>query len=148
MESASTGSSSNHHLFSFSAHRYTSTDQSYFSNPSYLLPWILMRDKLLSLWQNSWKRRLFVLSKSSTGNYILKYLKGQHMKGSIAVDQYVAQMQFFFFHSCINTLQWPLIVQAFVPDWTSQDWVPDSNPMKSTKHSLGICRLWVQLWYM
>ncbi|NWR15510.1 PKHS1 protein, partial [Emberiza fucata] len=37
--------------------------------------------------QNSWKRRLFVLSKSSTGNYILKYLKGQHVKGSIAVDQ-------------------------------------------------------------
>ncbi|NXM97957.1 PKHS1 protein, partial [Sylvia borin] len=37
--------------------------------------------------QNSWKRRLFVLSKSSTGNYILKYLKGQHIKGSIAVDQ-------------------------------------------------------------
>ncbi|XP_014105622.1 PREDICTED: pleckstrin homology domain-containing family S member 1 isoform X3 [Pseudopodoces humilis] len=37
--------------------------------------------------QNSWKRRLFVLSKSSRGNYILKYLKGQHIKGSIAVDQ-------------------------------------------------------------
>ncbi|NWT79977.1 PKHS1 protein, partial [Lanius ludovicianus] len=37
--------------------------------------------------QNSWKRRLFVLSKSSKGNYILKYLKGQHVKGSIAVDQ-------------------------------------------------------------
>ncbi|NXR41520.1 PKHS1 protein, partial [Zosterops hypoxanthus] len=40
--------------------------------------------------QNSWKRRLFVLSKSSTGNYILKYLKGQHMKGSIAVDQIIS----------------------------------------------------------
>ncbi|NXU35834.1 PKHS1 protein, partial [Drymodes brunneopygia] len=39
--------------------------------------------------QNSWKRRLFVLSKSSTGNYILKYLKGQHVKGSIAVDQII-----------------------------------------------------------
>ncbi|XP_017590693.1 PREDICTED: pleckstrin homology domain-containing family S member 1 isoform X2 [Corvus brachyrhynchos] len=37
--------------------------------------------------QNSWKRRLFVLSKSRKGNYILKYLKGQHVKGSIAVDQ-------------------------------------------------------------
>ncbi|XP_064287421.1 pleckstrin homology domain-containing family S member 1 isoform X2 [Passer domesticus] len=40
--------------------------------------------------QNSWKRRLFVLSKSSTGNYILKYLKGQHIKGSIAVDQIIS----------------------------------------------------------
>ncbi|NWU38235.1 PKHS1 protein, partial [Hylia prasina] len=40
--------------------------------------------------QNSWKRRLFVLSKSSTGNYILKYLKGQHVKGSIAVDQIIS----------------------------------------------------------
>ncbi|NXA72033.1 PKHS1 protein, partial [Thryothorus ludovicianus] len=40
--------------------------------------------------QNSWKRRLFVLSKSSSGNYILKYLKGQHTKGSIAVDQIIS----------------------------------------------------------
>ncbi|NXO74287.1 PKHS1 protein, partial [Phainopepla nitens] len=40
--------------------------------------------------QNSWKRRLFVLSKSSTGSYILKYLKGQHVKGSIAVDQIIS----------------------------------------------------------
>ncbi|NXH47342.1 PKHS1 protein, partial [Dicaeum eximium] len=40
--------------------------------------------------QNSWKRRLFLLSKSSTGNYILKYLKGQHVKGSIAVDQIIS----------------------------------------------------------
>ncbi|NWI72615.1 PKHS1 protein, partial [Dryoscopus gambensis] len=40
--------------------------------------------------QNSWKRRLFVLSKSSKGNYILKYLKGQHVKGSIAVDQIIS----------------------------------------------------------
>ncbi|XP_015489214.1 pleckstrin homology domain-containing family S member 1 isoform X1 [Parus major] len=40
--------------------------------------------------QNSWKRRLFVLSKSSRGNYILKYLKGQHIKGSIAVDQIIS----------------------------------------------------------
>ncbi|NXC80231.1 PKHS1 protein, partial [Cercotrichas coryphoeus] len=40
--------------------------------------------------QNSWKRRLFVLSKSSAGNYILKYLKGQHVKGSIAVDQMIS----------------------------------------------------------
>ncbi|XP_071419611.1 pleckstrin homology domain-containing family S member 1 isoform X2 [Pithys albifrons albifrons] len=39
--------------------------------------------------QNSWKRRLFILSKSSKGNYILKYLKGQHVKGSIAVDQII-----------------------------------------------------------
>ncbi|KAM6390252.1 pleckstrin homology domain-containing family S member 1 [Pluvialis apricaria] len=37
--------------------------------------------------QNSWKRRFFILSKSSKGNYILKYLKGQNIKGSIAVDQ-------------------------------------------------------------
>ncbi|NXO12443.1 PKHS1 protein, partial [Oriolus oriolus] len=40
--------------------------------------------------QNSWKRRLFVLAKSSKGNYILKYLKGQHVKGSIAVDQIIS----------------------------------------------------------
>ncbi|NWT13261.1 PKHS1 protein, partial [Vireo altiloquus] len=40
--------------------------------------------------QNSWKRRLFVLSKSSKGKYILKYLKGQHVKGSIAVDQIIS----------------------------------------------------------
>ncbi|XP_064000145.1 pleckstrin homology domain-containing family S member 1 [Pogoniulus pusillus] len=39
--------------------------------------------------QNSWKRRFFILSKSSTGSYILKYLKGQNMKGSIAVDQII-----------------------------------------------------------
>ncbi|XP_009984181.1 PREDICTED: pleckstrin homology domain-containing family S member 1 [Tauraco erythrolophus] len=39
--------------------------------------------------QNSWKRRFFVLSKSSKGNYILKYLKGQNVKGSIAVDQII-----------------------------------------------------------
>ncbi|NXI63317.1 PKHS1 protein, partial [Anseranas semipalmata] len=39
--------------------------------------------------QNSWKRRFFILSKSKKGNYILKYLKGQSMKGSIAVDQIV-----------------------------------------------------------
>ncbi|XP_009704603.1 PREDICTED: pleckstrin homology domain-containing family S member 1 [Cariama cristata] len=39
--------------------------------------------------QNSWKRRFFVLSKCSKGNYILKYLKGQNIKGSIAVDQII-----------------------------------------------------------
>ncbi|NXW88943.1 PKHS1 protein, partial [Alopecoenas beccarii] len=39
--------------------------------------------------QNSWKRRFFILSKSSNGNYILKYLKGQSIKGSIAVDQII-----------------------------------------------------------
>uniref|UniRef100_A0A8C4XPE2 Pleckstrin homology domain containing S1 n=1 Tax=Falco tinnunculus TaxID=100819 RepID=A0A8C4XPE2_FALTI len=39
--------------------------------------------------QNSWKRRFFILSKSSKGNYILKYLKGQNTKGSIAVDQII-----------------------------------------------------------
>ncbi|CAN0183905.1 unnamed protein product [Bubo scandiacus] len=39
--------------------------------------------------QNSWKRRFFILSKSSKGNYVLKYLKGQNIKGSIAVDQII-----------------------------------------------------------
>ncbi|KAM9232790.1 pleckstrin homology domain-containing family S member 1 [Leptosomus discolor] len=39
--------------------------------------------------QNSWKRRFFILSKSSKGNYILKYLKGRNIKGSIAVDQII-----------------------------------------------------------
>ncbi|XP_050755231.1 pleckstrin homology domain-containing family S member 1 [Gymnogyps californianus] len=39
--------------------------------------------------QNSWKRRFFILSESSKGNYILKYLKGQNIKGSIAVDQII-----------------------------------------------------------
>uniref|UniRef100_A0A8B9I2D1 Pleckstrin homology domain containing S1 n=1 Tax=Anser brachyrhynchus TaxID=132585 RepID=A0A8B9I2D1_9AVES len=48
-----------------------------------------MRDKLLSLWQKSWKRRFFILSKSTKGKYILKYLKGQSVKGSIAVDEIV-----------------------------------------------------------
>ncbi|KAK4821017.1 hypothetical protein QYF61_012046, partial [Mycteria americana] len=43
----------------------------------------------LSSSQNSWKRRFFILSKSSKGNYVLKYLKGQNIKGSIAVDQIV-----------------------------------------------------------
>ncbi|NXP56440.1 PKHS1 protein, partial [Heliornis fulica] len=37
--------------------------------------------------QNSWKKRFFILSKSINGNYILKYLKGQNIKGSIALDQ-------------------------------------------------------------
>ncbi|NWW42956.1 PKHS1 protein, partial [Pedionomus torquatus] len=39
--------------------------------------------------QNSWKKRFFILSKSSKGNYILKYLKGQNIKGSIDVDQII-----------------------------------------------------------
>ncbi|NXE52051.1 PKHS1 protein, partial [Casuarius casuarius] len=39
--------------------------------------------------QNSWKRRFFILSKSSKGYYTLKYLKGQNIKGSIAVDQII-----------------------------------------------------------
>ncbi|NXI49869.1 PKHS1 protein, partial [Chloroceryle aenea] len=39
--------------------------------------------------QNSWKRRFFILSKSSKGSYILTYLKGQNIKGSIAVDQII-----------------------------------------------------------
>ncbi|KFP82373.1 Pleckstrin homology domain-containing family S member 1, partial [Apaloderma vittatum] len=39
--------------------------------------------------QNSWKRRFFILSKSTKGNYILKYLKGQNIKGSIAVDEII-----------------------------------------------------------
>ncbi|XP_075574075.1 pleckstrin homology domain-containing family S member 1 [Pelecanus crispus] len=39
--------------------------------------------------QNSWKRRFFILSKSSKGDYILKYLKGRNIKGSIAVDQII-----------------------------------------------------------
>ncbi|KAM7102553.1 pleckstrin homology domain-containing family S member 1 isoform 1-T1 [Ciconia maguari] len=43
----------------------------------------------LSSSQNSWKRRFFILSKSSKGNYVLKYLKGQNIKGSIAVDQII-----------------------------------------------------------
>ncbi|NXP15587.1 PKHS1 protein, partial [Thinocorus orbignyianus] len=37
--------------------------------------------------QSSWKRRFFILSRSNNGKYILKYLKGQNIKGSIAVDQ-------------------------------------------------------------
>ncbi|XP_021255754.1 pleckstrin homology domain-containing family S member 1 isoform X3 [Numida meleagris] len=37
--------------------------------------------------KNSWKRRYFILSKSDKGDYILKYLKGMSMKGSIPVDQ-------------------------------------------------------------
>eukprot|EP00076_Gallus_gallus_P042068 XP_025007606.1 pleckstrin homology domain-containing family S member 1 isoform X1 [Gallus gallus] len=40
--------------------------------------------------KNSWKRRYFILSKSNKGDYILKYLKGMCMKGSIAVDQIVS----------------------------------------------------------
>ncbi|XP_009276157.1 PREDICTED: pleckstrin homology domain-containing family S member 1 [Aptenodytes forsteri] len=39
--------------------------------------------------QNSWKRRFFILSKSSNDNYVLKYLKGQNIKGCIAVDQII-----------------------------------------------------------
>ncbi|XP_010222663.1 PREDICTED: pleckstrin homology domain-containing family S member 1, partial [Tinamus guttatus] len=39
--------------------------------------------------QNSWKRRFFILSKSSKSFYTLKYLKGQSIKGSIAVDQII-----------------------------------------------------------
>uniref|UniRef100_A0A8B9BGF5 Pleckstrin homology domain containing S1 n=1 Tax=Anser brachyrhynchus TaxID=132585 RepID=A0A8B9BGF5_9AVES len=39
--------------------------------------------------QKSWKRRFFILSKSTKGKYILKYLKGQSVKGSIAVDEIV-----------------------------------------------------------
>ncbi|NXA49494.1 PKHS1 protein, partial [Nothocercus julius] len=39
--------------------------------------------------QNSWKRRFFILSKSSKSCYTLKYLKGQSIKGSIAVDQII-----------------------------------------------------------
>ncbi|NXA36312.1 PKHS1 protein, partial [Eudromia elegans] len=39
--------------------------------------------------QNSWKRRFFILSKSSKNCYTLKYLKGQTVKGSIAVDQII-----------------------------------------------------------
>ncbi|XP_062436714.1 pleckstrin homology domain-containing family S member 1 [Rhea pennata] len=39
--------------------------------------------------QNSWKRRFFILCKSSKGYYTLKYLKGQHIKGCIAVDQII-----------------------------------------------------------
>lgn len=39
--------------------------------------------------QNSWKRRFFILSKSSKGYYTLKYLKGRNIKGSIAVDQII-----------------------------------------------------------
>lgn len=63
-----------------------------------------MRDKLLSLRQNSWKRRFFILSKSSKGNYILKYLKGRNIKGSIAVDQYVTQMHHLFILSHVSAL--------------------------------------------
>lgn len=62
-----------------------------------------MRDKLLSLRQNSWKRRFFILSKSSKGNYILKYLKGQTIKGSIAVDQYVTQIHNLLILSHVST---------------------------------------------
>ncbi|XP_042674702.1 pleckstrin homology domain-containing family S member 1 isoform X3 [Centrocercus urophasianus] len=40
--------------------------------------------------KNSWKRRFFILSKSNKGDYILKYLKGMSMKGSIAVDQIIS----------------------------------------------------------
>ncbi|XP_010713108.1 pleckstrin homology domain-containing family S member 1 isoform X2 [Meleagris gallopavo] len=40
--------------------------------------------------KNSWKRRYFILSKSNKGDYILKYLKGMYMKGSIAVDQIIS----------------------------------------------------------
>ncbi|NXY42058.1 PKHS1 protein, partial [Ceuthmochares aereus] len=39
--------------------------------------------------QSSWKKRFFILSKSRKGNYILKYLKGQNLKGSIDVDKII-----------------------------------------------------------
>lgn len=126
---------SNHHPFNFSAHRYASTNDSYCSTPLYkhlffLLCWILIRHKLLSLLQNSWKRRFFILSKSSKGNYILKYLKGQNIKGSIAVDQYVTQMQHFYLrvmyqHSLMAT------------DWLYRHLLPmevlDPNPTQLQK---------------
>ncbi|XP_054839963.1 pleckstrin homology domain-containing family S member 1 isoform X2 [Eublepharis macularius] len=37
--------------------------------------------------QTSWKRRHFVLSKSSKDGYLLKYHKGQHKKGSIEISE-------------------------------------------------------------
>nr|XP_025046480.1 pleckstrin homology domain-containing family S member 1 isoform X2 [Pelodiscus sinensis] len=37
--------------------------------------------------QGSWKKRYFILCKPSKRCYMLKYLKGQQIKGSIAIDQ-------------------------------------------------------------
>lgn len=85
-------------------HRLVIFQQSFNKYLHFLLSWVLMRDKLLSLRQKSWKRRFFILSKSSKGNYILKYLKGQSVKGSIAVDEYVTQMHRFFILNHVSTL--------------------------------------------
>lgn len=114
-------------------HRLVIFQQSPNKHLLFLLSWILMRDKLLSLRQNSWKRRFFILSKSSKGNYILKYLKGQNIKGSIAVDQYVTQMHHLFILShvstllnghCIGTCSWlRFLIQI---------------PLNSRKESLGL----------
>ncbi|XP_019411838.1 PREDICTED: pleckstrin homology domain-containing family S member 1 isoform X1 [Crocodylus porosus] len=40
--------------------------------------------------QKSWKNRYFILCKSSKCHYILKYLKGQKIKGSIPIDQIIS----------------------------------------------------------
>ncbi|XP_019341505.2 pleckstrin homology domain-containing family S member 1 isoform X1 [Alligator mississippiensis] len=40
--------------------------------------------------QKSWKNRYFILCKSSKCHYILKYLKGQQIKGSIPIDQIIS----------------------------------------------------------
>lgn len=92
------------HLFNSKVHELRSVifQQSLTKHQILLLSWVLTRDKWLSLWQNSWKRRYFILSKSNKGDYILKYLKGMCMKGSIAVDQYVTEIHHFlisiFYH--------------------------------------------------
>ncbi|KAF7253515.1 Pleckstrin-likey domain-containing family S member 1 [Varanus komodoensis] len=37
--------------------------------------------------QISWKKRYFILSKSSKNGYVLKYLKGRQMKGYIEINE-------------------------------------------------------------
>ncbi|XP_034988801.2 pleckstrin homology domain-containing family S member 1 isoform X1 [Zootoca vivipara] len=37
--------------------------------------------------QNSWKRRHFILSKSGKNEYVLRYLKGAHLKGYIEINE-------------------------------------------------------------
>ncbi|KAH0623738.1 hypothetical protein JD844_006831 [Phrynosoma platyrhinos] len=48
--------------------------------------------------QTSWKKRYFILSKTSKNGYVLRYLKGQQLKGYIEINEYVSYdiYQYFF----------------------------------------------------
>lgn len=60
---------------------------------SFLFLWDLTKMQNVFIFQSSWKKRFFILSKSGERRLRLSYYKDQHRRGSIEIDRCVSNRE-------------------------------------------------------